>query len=258
MKQWLGLGVLALLFGCSSADEIGAEVGVAEATTEAAATDQAEPRKIEVKSDVMTFEYAWPGEVVGLTALNAVFETRAAEAQDTFRTMATEAKADAEEFDYPYRAYASSWGWQVVGETPRFLSLVGESYSYTGGAHGNTTYAATLWDKEAEEEIGALDLFTSADALDAAIRPEYCDLLKAQRAERLGDVEVLGDCPPLGDFVLSPLSSNGEHLDGLQLLAAPYVAGAYAEGSYTVALDIDADVLAIVAPEYRDAFAGSD
>ena len=258
MKEWVGIGALALLVGCSSADEIGHEVGVADTNAEAAAIDQKEPRKIEVKSDVMTFEYSWPGEVAGVSALNGLFEMRAAEAQDAFRTMAAEAKLDAEKFDYPYRAYASSWNWQVVGETPRFLSLVGESYSYTGGAHGNTTYAATLWDIEAEKEIGALDLFTSAKDLDAAIRPDYCELLKSQRAERLGDVEVLGDCPPLGDFVLSPLSSDGESIDGLQLLAAPYVAGAYAEGSYTVALDIDADALATVAPEYRDAFAGSD
>ena len=51
------------------------------------------------------------------------------------------------------------------------------------------------------------------------------------------------------------LSSNRRAIDRLGLLVGPYVAGAYAEGSYDITLPVTPAVLKAVKPEYRGAFA---
>jgi hypothetical protein len=50
-------------------------------------------------------------------------------------------------------------------------------------------------------------------------------------------------------------SSDKQRFNRIGLIAAPYVAGSYAEGPYEITLPVTPAVLAAVKPEYKAAFA---
>jgi len=56
--------------------------------------------------------------------------------------------------------------------------------------------------------------------------------------------------------VLVPTSKDGKQIDGLTVVVGPYSAGPYAEGSYEVALPVDAAMRDAIKPDYREAFVG--
>jgi hypothetical protein len=62
-------------------------------------------------------------------------------------------------------------------------------------------------------------------------------------------------CPPITDLTVLLGSSNKQTFNRIGLIAAPYVAGSYAEGPYEVTLPVTPAVLAAVKPEYKAAFA---
>jgi hypothetical protein len=101
-------------------------------------------------------------------------------------------------------------------------------------------------------------MFRSEAAAQEALGPGWCAALKAERAERLGD-EYAQDasfpCPDVADLTLLLGSSNKQTFNRIGLIAAPYVAGSYAEGPYEVTLPVTAAVLAAVKPEYKAGFA---
>jgi hypothetical protein len=57
----------------------------------------------------------------------------------------------------------------VVADLPRFLSLSATLYVYTGGAHGNGTYDALVWDRQAQQALAASDFFASPAAMQQAL-----------------------------------------------------------------------------------------
>ena len=63
------------------------------------------------------------------------------------------------------------------GDLPGWLSLSGTSGDYTGGAHPNHGPTALLWDKTANRQVKALDLFQSKAAFSASIRKPFCAAL---------------------------------------------------------------------------------
>lgn len=150
--------------------------------------------------------------------------------------------------------------WKVAANTGRFLSLVGETHVFAGGAHGNSYFDTILWDKEMGREIELTDLFVSDAALAKSLRSEYCEALGELRLGRLGESYNAADagpsdCPAIDELAILPASPGGETFDRIVLLAAPYVVGAYAEGSYEVTLPVTQNVMASLRPEYRKAFA---
>lgn len=62
-------------------------------------------------------------------------------------------------------------------------------------------------------------------------------------------------CPPVKDLTILLGSTNGRAIDRIGLLADPYVAGSYAEGSYEVTLPVTRAIAGAVKPAYRAAFA---
>lgn len=257
IKVSLAVAAVAMA-ACSSPQEIGEAVGV---DTEASAAENApQPHVVAVENDQMSFSYSWPAEAAAIPVLNAVFEKRASADKEKFANVTSEAKADAEKYDFPYRAYQASKAWSVATDTPRFLSFAAEAYAYTGGAHGNTWFEATLWDRKAETELAPIDLFTSPEALEGAVREAYCTGLKAERTDRLGQhmlngTDIFDSCPALKELVVVLESGNGTAFDAINLLAAPYVAGSYAEGPYEVKVPVTQVVIDAAKPEYSEAFA---
>ena len=266
---------LALIFGvalagCSSPEEIAAKTGVA-ATASAAATagsatataTGADGTAFEDNADKnggsREFAYKWPAQVSAIPALAARFTTERG-------TILAEQKAEwieaIAEFAGDNCVSCTSRGfskeWEVVADLPRYLSLSADTYMYTGGAHGNSAFDTLVWDKDKGAAIAPTAMFRSEEDLQAALYAPWCKALKAERNERLGEDYADDEtfpCPDIAQLTLLLGSSNKKTFDRIGLIAAPYVAGSYAEGPYEATLPITPAVLAAVKPAYKSAFA---
>jgi hypothetical protein len=138
----------------------------------------------------------------------------------------------AEEF---FKSQESAGGWQedysysIQYYSPELISLSGEVFSYTGGAHGNTFYiSSNYWIKEDKALLLSLpDLFLPKSNYIKVIS-DFCmrDLRKQEAGWVLnGELKELKS-EDLKAFVISP--------GGVTFAFAPYVAGPYVEGPYFV------------------------
>jgi hypothetical protein len=266
-----GVGLLmsvAALAGCSKAPQ--GEGAPSKAAPEVVASavavaqsdgPQGRSRKVAVQNDLFDFDYAYPAGAGRIPALKAWLDADLAKSRSDLESSAKDARAEAKTNDYPYHPYATGTDWKVVADLPTWLSLSATVYSDTGGAHPNHGYTALLWDKAAGKKLAATDLFTSASALSAAIRTDFCNALDKQRAKRR-DAPVNRASGDEFDACIDPVastvilgSSDKAHFDRIGVLVGPYEAGPYAEGDYEITLPITAKVLAAVKPQYRTGFA---
>jgi hypothetical protein len=239
MRIWFG----------SAAILLGAAVG---------ATAPAAVRTHKVTRDY-SFTYSYPDQAARIPALRAWIEQDKARLKTGTASDAADDRRERRRFDFPFIPYESERTWKVVADTPRFLSLSGYSYIFTGGAHGLPSSMGLIWDKTAHRRLAPLALFASPAAVDAATSAAFCIRLKAEVAKRNNEpMEGRNppyQCPTLKDLTLLLGSSNGQRIDRIGLIADPYVAGSYAEGSYEVTLPVTRALLDSVEPEYRAAFA---
>lgn len=266
LRTGVMLAALALA-ACSSPEEVAKDAGVAaEASASAAPADTAPaPGPVaftdnQGKDDAAReFSYSWPAEVSAVPALAAHLTTERDQ-------LLAEQKAEWEEAKREFagedcvscinRSFEK--GWEVVADLPRFLSLSATFYVYTGGAHGNGAFDALVWDREGQAFFDPKALFRSEAALQDALGETWCKALKAERMKRLGEdyyEDSIFTCPAIADLTVLVGSSDKRRFNRIGLLAAPYVAGAYAEGSYEVTLPVTPKVLAAVKPDYKAAFA---
>lgn len=178
------------------------------------------------------------------TALKAAVKARSDAAADA---------VSAQKSGFPFRPYETISDWSLAADTPHLLALAGETYSFTGGAHGNTGYAARIWDKTAKRSIPIDALFTDWPRAQAIIEPAFCKALAVEQRRRLG-TEPLNDmnaCPKLSEQPMLPWAGIGSRAAQLRVLVAPYVAGSYAEGSYLITLPWPDTVRGLVKPAYR-------
>jgi hypothetical protein len=268
----LGLraGVMAaalVLAGCSSPEDVAEATAAAPAGAQAGAVTQAPANAAAVAFEdnaeqddaAREFAYKWPAQASAIPALTAYLT------DERDRALA-EQKADWEtalaefagEDCVACKNLSFSKEWKVVADLPRFLSLSAEIYLYTGGAHGNSGFDSLLWDREAGGALDVVSLFRSQAALQDALGDAWCKALKAEKTARIGE-EYVDDgffpCPPIKDLTLLVGSSDKQKFNRIGLIAAPYVAGAYAEGPYEVTLPVTQAVLDAVKPEFTAAFA---
>lgn len=207
-----------------------------------------------------TFDYSYPAQARAIAPLRAWLDADKARKRATIVDESARDKREAKASGYPYRPHDSTTEWKVVTDTPRFLSLSGSHYTYTGGAHGGTNTLSLVWDKAAARRLAPMDLFASSAAVERAIRPTYCGRLNAQRKERRGEpirrgsTALFDTCPPFQDLVLLLGSTDRRAIDRVGLVADQYIAGPYAEGQYEVTLPVTPALLGAVKPAYRRAF----
>lgn len=220
-------------------------------------------RASEVKdtSAALTFSYSYPAAAAGIPALARYLDGERAQLRRSATRSAEEDQRDAAGSDRPFHRHEASVAWQVVTETPRFLSLSAEMYAFTGGAHGLPNSAALLWDKAAGERLETTAVFRSPAALQQAIGSAFCRGIDAERARRRGGQGTGGtlfnDCPKVDEATVILGSNDRRAVNRIGLLVGPYVAGPYAEGNYEVTLPVTRAVLDAVKPAYRDPFAAA-
>ena len=272
MNRMAALLPLALLAACSKAAEQaepstaasasastgGDDAGVA---AKAVASSSAAGVKIDEDGKLFHFAYAYPAAAAAIPALKAQLDAKKDEGRRALVDEAKKGQAGAKESGFDYNPYDRSVDWTVVTEIPGWLSLLGNSYEFTGGAHGNSGSTALLWDKAAGRRREPVSLFTSAAAFNAALGPAYCAALNAERSKRREEKvdPASGDqfdkCVLPSEVTVLLGSGDKAHFTRIGLIADPYVAGPYSEGNYEITLPVNPAVLKAVKPEYRSAFA---
>ena len=217
----------------------------------------------EEEMELLDFGYGWPAEADALPALRARLHADMEAERTQAMRWAGEAldNARANGIEYIEHYYAKGWG--ISGSTPQLLSLTATEEAFAGGAHGNITFSAILWDRAADRPVSAAEMLGAAVL--RGMRERYCAALDAERAERRGET-VRPDaedphtlCPPLAEQVLAPVDRDGDgRFDGLDVQLAPYVAGSYAEGAYVAEVPFEEQDLAGIADGYRPAFEAGD
>jgi hypothetical protein len=256
----------ALLTGCAEDPPTPAEKAVAAAVPGAPPQSAADAKaktapasNVKESSELVEFTYAYPREAAAIPALAAWLDNDRATKRDALIAAARRDKAAAEKASYPYRAHSLSQVWQRVTNTPRFLSLSAEIQTYTGGAHGMTNFATALWDRNRAKRLQPLDLFTSGDAFDAAIREAFCAGIKRAKAAKGIVAEEapdspFGKCPPASAQTVWLGSSDGRHLDRMTIAIAPYEIGSFAEGSYKINVPVTGALVGAVKDEFKRDF----
>ena len=158
-----------------------------------------------------------------------------------------------------FNPHSSSTGYETAGQSQRLLSLRVDHGGYTGGAHGHFGTGALLWDRGARKPIDFVDLFAERSNRDRLLTQRWCDALNKAREEKRGEPVggggMFDDCPPLDDIAIIPMDSNKDgRFDRLMLVASPYVAGPWVEGSYEIELAVTPDLVAGLRGEYQPSF----
>jgi hypothetical protein len=264
----LPLALLAVA-ACSNGDEIPDEQPPADSPTADAATATATATagaesggalSIDEDTELYSFEYSYPAEAGAIAPLARQLAADLAERKEELVASAREGQEQAEDSGFPYNAYSFSKEWKVVADLPGWLSLSGNFSSYSGGAHGMYGLESLVWDKKVGRGFPAIELFTSAEALDTALGDRLCEALNREREEKRGE-PVPSDsdsefdrCVGVEEATILAGSSNGRTFDRIAVWFGPYVAGPYAEGSFELDFPVDQAILDAVKPAYRSAF----
>jgi len=205
------------------------------------------------------FAYSWPAAVSAVPELVTKFTAERSELLANQKSEWADALKDyaADECaGCVNRDFQKSWS--VVTDLPRFLSLSATFYEYSGGAHGNHAYEGLVWDRTAKKAFAPEAMFRSEAALQKALGAAWCKGLKKERTARLGaeyaDDEIF-PCPPVKELTVLVGSSDRKSFNRIGLIAAPYIAGSYAEGDYELTFPVTPAVLAAVKPDYKAFFA---
>lgn len=213
----------------------------------------------EEKSPLIEFRYGWSAEAAAVPGLVERFQSEMVRLKRELEAGAEKDRGFREREGIEFHGHMASIDHQTAGQSDQLLSLVTERSSYTGGAHGAFSVASILWDRTAGKEIRPADLFAAAGNLDRLLTQRWCDALNAAREEKrgqpAGEGGIFDDCPPLGDIAVIPADGDGNHrFEKLLLIASPYVAGPWVEGSYEIELGMTPDLLAGLREQYRGAF----
>jgi hypothetical protein len=204
---------------------------------------------LDVREGPIHVSLRYPSFAVGpLAALNPAIEPAARAGLIAFIDQGRSAQAAGDLFH----------GWEritttrIEGLAGPFVSLRTQSYVYTGGAHGNTSYATHTWrlGGPAPRELRLSDLFRPNAAYLPRLVPLVLADLVAQNATWVvdGQISTLGQAD-LALFSLTPA--------GLAFTFPPYAMGPYVEGTFTVTVPYQRLLDLALPGGAIDAFAGA-
>lgn len=211
------------------------------------------------QNDLVEFAYSYPARAARVSGLAGWLDKDRETKRDALFAAARRDFETARQASLDYRPHSHLQQWRVAGDTQRFLSLASKIATYTGGAHGMSGFDSLVWDRRRSMALRPLDLFTSGEAFDAAMKPAFCEGIRRAKASR-GAVTSEGadspfdSCPAPSTQTIWLHSSDGLHFDRLTVAAAPYEVGPYAEGSYEIELGVTRALLGAVKPAYLGEF----
>ncbi|MCW9707016.1 DUF3298 and DUF4163 domain-containing protein [Fodinibius salsisoli] len=154
--------------------------------------------------------------------------------------------------DGPIYPWQLSLDFTVFDSTKRFTSILGQGYTYTGGAHGNHFYKTVNYDNSGKHFIRLTDLFADSTALHPvseysrkkivseltqriSVLTDSADSTQELSMSSLGWINdgTAPDFPFFQHFLLARPGPNG-HPTGLQIFFPPYQVAAYAAGSFDI------------------------
>ncbi len=258
MEARLKLVVIAAALGLAGCDSQAPTAAPPEANRDATVTPSravvpASDLLIRDSSDDLEFGWRMVPDVAAWPALLAELRGDAQSQLAEARKSAADDRA-ARGDDAPFFGHYFQQNWRVEADTPRLLSLLAETDTFTGGAHGMHFSRGLIWDKVARRRLALPDLFTDWAAARKLIEPAYCRELDRERAERRGGPPTGGmfdDCPPLLEQTVT-LAGWGENAaGGIKVYLDPYTAGPYAEGSYELWVFPEPSLTPLLKPAYR-------
>jgi Deacetylase PdaC len=242
--------------GCDAPAPTAAPEGKADEAAAPAPTPAVVPASdllIRERSDDLEFGWRMVPDVAAYPALLAELRRDAAARLTEARKGAAEDRA-ARPADAPFFGHSFQQNWRVEADTPRLLSLVGQTDTFTGGAHGMHVTQGVIWDKTAAKRLTLPDLFTDWAAARGLIEPVYCRELDEARAKRRGAAKTGGlfdGCPPLLEQTVTLAGWSENSAGGMKVYLDPYTAGPYAEGTYELWVFPEPAITPLLKPEYR-------
>ena len=120
--------------------------------------------------------------------------------------------------------YELKGSFQLLGASPRVLSVVWNVWSYTGGAHGNLDIVTFLFDRESGAVLEFQDIF---EDMEEALRIVSQYTLKQLAASPDSDLAKIkdGTAPDLDNFASFALTP-----DGIRVYFQPYQVGPWSDG----------------------------
>jgi hypothetical protein len=219
----------------------------------------AKPFVYDEENDLIDIHFGWSAEAAAVPQLAERFRNDMEKVKTELLASAKADKAERDKQGFPFNSYSSSTDYRTAGTSGRLLSLAADVASYTGGAHGNYGTVALLWDRRPAKQIDAPGLFTAAANMERLLTQPWCDELNKAREEKrgqpVGGGGMFDECPKLSEISIIPTDqdANGK-FERLQLIADPYVAGPYVEGSYEIELPVTGDLIAAIRSDYRANF----
>jgi len=174
------------------------------------------------------------------------------------RAEAAKTRRDEPEFFQEGRRWTFERAYNLRSVVGRYISVLRDDGTYTGGAHPNSYMNTILWDRDARRRVNIRPLFRET----ADNGPTMTALAQLARlavaAEKLKRDAIIVDVPKaqltpeslakldqfifngvepsllkIGPISLAPSTEPGKS-SGLTFHYSPYAVGAYAEGPYTV------------------------
>lgn len=217
------------------------------------------PFALDRKGDMVEFNYAWSAEAAAIPALvrrlRGDLEISWSAASAT--AQADRAKATASK--QPFDGHKFTRRWTTAGQSPRLLSLDGQTLIVSGAAHPSHGADGLIWDRSTRTEIKAERLFASESEYAKRVHMPFCITLEGERTKRRGSPiragDAFSDCPVLGALAVIPADGDGDRrFDRIRLIAASGIAGPHAEGRYDIAVPVTASMRAVIKPAYRSSF----
>lgn len=217
---------------------------------------------VDEENGLIQFHYGWSAEAAAVPQLVERFTKDMEKVKAELIAGAKEDKAMREKEGFEFHGFMSSTDYETAGQSDRLLSLRIDAGSYTGGAHDSAGTNALLWDRVSQREMKVSDLFAEPANMDRLLTQRWCDALNKAREEKrgepIGGSGMFDECPRLDEIAIIPSDKdkNGR-FDTLLLVASPYVAGPWVEGTYEIELTVTPELLAALKGEYRASFASN-
>jgi hypothetical protein len=135
----------------------------------------------------------------------------------------------------------------------RLLSIFSTVSQFTGGAHGSYGVAHRIFDLRTGRRLQLRDLFTNWRTAQPLLQTRVCAALREKRPET-----GIAECPSVNDiaFALAEASEIpvGGRATGFNVRTSDYQLASYADGTEEAFITLDAQLLALIKPEYRADF----